>query len=101
MDMGDLCLICVKAIPLDDDDSSEKRDTRVCWTCYRRIRESRARNRLKELFEVWDQEPLIHLAGMIVADNDELLFREHEEEQRMIDDINADADASASASEID
>lgn len=94
--MGDLCLICVKEIPMDD--SSEKRDTRCCWTCYRRIRESRARNRLKEL---WDQEPLRPLAGMIVADNDELLFREHEEEQRMIDEINADADASASASEID
>ena len=54
-------------------------------------------NRLKELFERWDQEPLRHFAGMAPED-EEAFFREHEQEQqqRMMEEINA-ADASAAA----
>ena len=98
--MGDLCLICLKAVT---HDSSTHRDTRICCRCYQRVHTICMQKRLKELFEIWDQEPLRHFAGMD-AEDEEALFREHQQEQqRMMEEINAaDAEASAaSALEID
>jgi hypothetical protein len=59
-------------------------------------------NRLKELFERWDQEPLRHFAGM-AAEDEEALFREHEQEQQhMMEEIAATPAAEAGiAAEID
>lgn len=92
--MGDLCLICLKEMT---HDSSTHRDTRICCRCYQRVHTICMQKRLKELFEIWDQEPLRHFAGMAPED-EEAFFREHEQEQqqRMMEEINA-ADASAAA----